>query len=63
MDRERRFEVFLEPLYERRPVAVTDDESSIIVAHIRKPIGVVPGGRKGLFCNSIYIFDEWKANF
>ena len=55
MVRRHRFELLVEPsaetsaesllgasLCERRPAAVTDDESPIIAVHTRKPIGVVP---------------------
>ena len=38
---------------ERRRVTVTNDESPIIAAHTRKPIGIVPGQRMGLFRNYI----------
>ncbi|KAJ3656244.1 hypothetical protein Zmor_015334 [Zophobas morio] len=38
---------------ERRPAAVTDDESPIIATHTRKLISVVPGRHMGLFCNNI----------
>ena len=37
---------------ERRPPAVTDDESLIVAAHIGQPIGVVPGRCMGLFRNT-----------
>ncbi|KAJ3662102.1 hypothetical protein Zmor_006461 [Zophobas morio] len=41
---------------ERRPAAVTDDESPIIAAHTRKPIGAVPGRRMGLFRNNTIMY-------
>ncbi|KAJ3643505.1 hypothetical protein Zmor_026212 [Zophobas morio] len=38
---------------ERRSATVTDDESPIMDAHTRKPIGVLPGRHMGLFRNNI----------